>query len=119
MRLSSILQRIIAMAQTYVELQQQIAELQEKAEELRQNEIESVVADIKEKIAAYGLTAKDLGLEATRGEISETTAKIKKEIVAKYRNPETGDEWSGRGRPPKWLQEQLNAGKAKEDFLIV
>lgn len=107
------------MTKTYLELQQQIAELQAKAEELRKNEIEAVVADIKEKIAAYGLTAKDLGFDTTRGEIPEATAKTKKEVVAKYRNPETGDEWSGRGRSPKWLQDQLDAGKAKEDFLIV
>jgi DNA-binding protein H-NS len=107
------------MTQTYVELQKQIAELQAKAEELRQNEIEAVIADIKEKIAAYGLTAKDLELETTSVEPSEATVKIKKEIAAKYRNPETGDEWSGRGRSPKWLQDQLDAGKAKEDFLIV
>ncbi|NML87423.1 H-NS family nucleoid-associated regulatory protein [Polaromonas sp.] len=34
-------------------------------------------------------------------------------VAAKYRDPITGKEWSGRGLPPKWLQ-----GKNKEQFLI-
>ena len=33
--------------------------------------------------------------------------------VAKYRNPKTGETWSGRGRSPAWL-----AGKNRERFLI-
>jgi DNA-binding protein H-NS len=106
------------MTQTYAELQQQIAALQATAEELRRHEIAAIIADIREKIALYGLTAEDLGFGTTRGGAAKTTGKIKKEVVAKYRNPETGDAWSGRGRPPKWLQTQLDAGKTREDFLI-
>lgn len=34
--------------------------------------------------------------------------------IAKYRDPETGKEWSGRGRPPKWLQDQ-----DQSKFLII
>lgn len=37
---------------------------------------------------------------------------------AKYRNPETGESWSGRGLKPKWLVMAIEAGKALEDFLI-
>lgn len=33
--------------------------------------------------------------------------------AAKYRNPKTGETWSGRGRAPKWLE-----GKNKDDFKI-
>jgi DNA-binding protein H-NS len=34
-------------------------------------------------------------------------------VLAKYRNPETGDTWSGRGKPPRWI-----AGQDRENFLI-
>ncbi|WP_442873318.1 H-NS family nucleoid-associated regulatory protein [Cupriavidus sp. USMAA2-4] len=32
--------------------------------------------------------------------------------MAKYRNPKTGQTWSGRGRAPAWI------GKQRERFLI-
>jgi DNA-binding protein H-NS len=38
-------------------------------------------------------------------------------VAAKYRSP-TGDEWSGRGRTPKWLQMAEAEGKSRDDFLI-
>lgn len=34
-----------------------------------------------------------------------------------YRNPEDHDQtWSGRGRPPRWAAEYLNAGWVKDDL---
>ena len=37
--------------------------------------------------------------------------------VAKYRGP-NGEEWSGRGRTPKWLAALEAEGRGREDFLI-
>ena len=34
-------------------------------------------------------------------------------LPPKYRNPKTGETWSGRGRAPAWL-----AGRNKDRFLI-
>src|SRR5262245_58620379 len=38
----------------------------------------------------------------------------------KYRDPKTGDTWSGRGREPRWMTAALaeGRGKSKDDFLI-
>jgi DNA-binding protein H-NS len=38
-------------------------------------------------------------------------------VAAKYRSP-NGDEWSGRGRTPKWLQVAEAQGQSRDDFLI-
>ena len=39
--------------------------------------------------------------------------------VQKYRNPDNpGETWSGRGRPPKWVQAALATGQALEDLAI-
>jgi DNA-binding protein H-NS len=38
-------------------------------------------------------------------------------VAPKYRSP-TGDEWSGRGRTPRWLQMAEAEGKSRDDFLI-
>lgn len=34
-------------------------------------------------------------------------------VAPKYKNPETGDTWTGRGRSPSWL-----VGKNKDDYKI-
>lgn len=38
-------------------------------------------------------------------------------VAAKYRDPKTGDTWSGRGRMATWLAERIKAGGRLEDFL--
>ncbi|MGY6127001.1 H-NS family nucleoid-associated regulatory protein (plasmid) [Paraburkholderia strydomiana] len=32
--------------------------------------------------------------------------RTRRAAAAKYRNPEIGDTWSGRGRAPRWLKDQ-------------
>ena len=40
-------------------------------------------------------------------------------VAPKYRDAgDPSQTWSGRGKPPKWMQEHLDAGRMKEDFLI-
>lgn len=41
-----------------------------------------------------------------------------RKVAAKYRNPKTGETWSGRGGVAGWLSRELKAGKKREDFLI-
>ena len=36
----------------------------------------------------------------------------------KYRHPDTGATWAGRGMAPKWLAAELAKGRKLEDFLI-
>src|SRR5690242_15915906 len=38
-------------------------------------------------------------------------------LPAKYRGP-NGEEWSGRGRLPKWLQALEAEGKSREDYRL-
>ena len=37
--------------------------------------------------------------------------------VAKYRDPDTGKTWTGRGMPPAWIAVAIKEGR-KDDFLI-
>ena len=46
------------------------------------------------------------------------TARAGGKVAAKYRDPETGESWSGRGLKPKWLVQALEDGKTLDDFLI-
>lgn len=40
-------------------------------------------------------------------------------VAPKYRNPaDPSQQWSGRGKPPRWFQGLIDAGTAKADLLI-
>jgi len=94
----------------YAELKAQIAKLQAQADEARRTELANVIEEIRNKIAEYGLTAQDLGFAAAarRGRPPK-----KAPLPPKYQDPKSGNTWSGRGKPPKWI-----AGKNRERFLI-
>lgn len=84
--------------------------LEQKIAELRKTETAEAIAKIHALIAEFGLTQKDIFSGTSAGK-SPKPAKTK--VSAKYRDPVSGKEWSGRGLAPKWL-----AGKDKKDYLI-
>jgi DNA-binding protein H-NS len=103
---------------TYLELKAKAEKLLIEAEELRVKELNEVVAEIKEKIKTYGLTAQDLGLAGGRAKKSPTRAAPRKKSAVRYRGPK-GETWSGgRGRKPRWVTEALAKGKKLEDFEV-
>ncbi|MEX3956094.1 H-NS family nucleoid-associated regulatory protein [Trinickia sp. EG282A] len=98
----------------YAELKAQIAKLQAQADEVRRAELADVIADIQQKIAEFGLSARDLGFaEAPRRGRPRKGSAQKAPLPAKYRDPKTGATWSGRGRVPGWMQ-----GKNRDRYLI-
>ena len=106
---------------TYLELKEQAEKLLAQAEQLRRQETEEAIADIKAKIKAYGLTAEDLGLNASspgRQRAPRRSASAKSATPARYRGP-NGETWSGgRGRKPQWVVDALAKGGKLEDFEI-
>ncbi|MGE3702268.1 MAG: H-NS family nucleoid-associated regulatory protein [Hyphomicrobiaceae bacterium] len=39
------------------------------------------------------------------------------EVKPKYRDPKTGETWSGRGRMAGWLKRKVDAGENRDDYL--
>ena len=98
---------------TYKELQAQIHELSVRAEAARKAEIAEVLAEIRAKMAEYGITVEDLGGSGrARSGLKGST------VAPKYRDPVSGATWTGRGKPPRWMAAALEQGKTKESFLI-
>lgn len=97
---------------TYKELKAQAEALLQQAETARRAEIAAVVAEIQARMKEYGITLADL-----KGGVKKT--KARGTVAAKYRNPATGESWSGRGRSPKWLADALAKGRARDEFLVV
>ena len=96
---------------TYKELKAQAEALLKQAEAARRAEIAGVVAEIQARMKEYGITLDDLKGGARKSKASAG-------VAAKYRNPATGESWSGRGRAPRWLAEEMAKGRSKDEFLI-
>lgn len=97
---------------TYLELKEQAEKLLAQAEEMRRRETQDAIADIRQKMQAYGITAQDLGFSAAPGK--RTAAR--KDTKARYRGPNGETYAGGRGPKPKWLKDALAQGKRLEDF---
>ena len=96
-----------------VDLLKQKEALEAQIAEARKAELAEAISTAKSLIEAHGLTVEDLfGAVQKRGR-KTAAPREKSKVAAKYRDPLSGKEWSGRGIAPKWLQ-----GKNKEDYLI-
>lgn len=94
------------MSMSYKELLQKREALEQEIVQARQNEIASAVAKVRELVAEYGLTAQDVF--PGRGAKTSVPKSVSK-VAAKYRDPATGQTWTGRGKAPKWIEGQDRA----------
>ncbi|MBK1613860.1 endonuclease [Rubrivivax gelatinosus] len=101
----------VAPSATYAEIQAQIGKLQAEAEALRKKEIAEVVSGIKAQIAAYGLSAADLGL-------APKAARARKAVGKPVYADGQGNTWVGRGKRPEWIRAALAGGKTLDDFRV-
>jgi DNA-binding protein H-NS len=90
------------------ELLKQQQMLAQQIEDARRNEIAEVLAKIRAQVQQYGLTTNDIfpggGRRRGRG---------LGKVAPKYRDPATGKTWTGRGKAPKWIEDQK-----RDQFLI-
>lgn len=113
----------------------EIQRLQSLAAKRRRREVGAVIADIRQNMAEYGITFEEVGKSSSvraakvnRGRLKEgrrarrktdsSKRRGKRKLAPKYREPQTGASWSGRGLTPRWLAEKEKAGAKREEFLI-
>lgn len=101
-------------------LEKQAAALTEQIEAARRKEHAAAVAQIKALMAEHGVTLAELGSKpaARPGAKKAKGPAAGRKVAAKYRNPATGDSWSGRGLQPNWLKAALATGRKLEDFAV-
>ena len=92
---------------TYKELLQQRELLEQKISEARTQENAAAIEKVKALVADFGLTVDDIF------STGKTRVKSVVKVAPKFRNPATGDTWTGRGKPPKWIQ-----GQERDQYLI-
>jgi DNA-binding protein H-NS len=85
----------------YEEIQAKIADLKAQAQAVKAQEKQQAIDAAKAMIVSYGITAKDLGLD--KAPKAKTGPKVGNKVSPKYRDPQSGATWSGRGKTPKWI----------------
>ena len=115
---------------TYEAIQKQIAKLQAQAakmESARGAAKKKSIAKVMGLMKKLGISVEDLkGAEPVKPAKAGRKPSAKKtpqagnrsKVAAKYRHPDSGATWSGRGLQPKWLADEVVAGKSKDQFLI-
>jgi DNA-binding protein H-NS len=89
----------------YDELIEQRKLLDQQILAIQQKEKQEAIDSIKVMIEKHSLTVSDL--------FSKKINQTNKKVPAKYRNPATGETWTGRGKAPLWI-----VGKERESFVI-
>ncbi len=103
---------------TLQELLNQRAALERQIAETQNQERAEAVATIRQLMSDHDLSVEDItaARNGSRGVASADGRRAK--VAAKYRNPATGESWTGRGLQPKWLKAALGEGKQLSDFVI-
>jgi len=83
----------------------------DKLIKIRQKEVKNeLLRDFKQKAESVGIDFNELIAPAQKAASKKSP---------KYRNPTNEKEtWSGRGRQPQWVQEELSKGRKLEDLAI-
>jgi len=111
------------MADTIESLETQLIQMQERLLTMRAERRASVLAKIKELAMEEGLTGADLAAAMrptraarnTAGDVAPKTNPGRRAVVApKFKHPETGATWAGRGKAPAWLKALEEAGRLEE-----
>jgi len=94
----------------YRALLAQHAALEEKIKAAREEEVAGVLEQIRQLVDDYGLHDQ---VQFTHARAQRGRSGPRGTVAAKYRAPDSGKTWSGRGMPPSWI-----AGKDRTQFLI-
>ena len=101
---------------TVAELLAQKAAIEKQIADAQREEKSTAIAQVRALMTQHGLSLSDLSSRAAS--TSTRGPKAGGKVAAKFRNPETGDTWSGRGLQPKWLKSALAGGKQLSDFAV-
>jgi DNA-binding protein H-NS len=105
----------------YDELDALIKAATAKRDEQMAGERASFFDEVKARASRLGVSLMDLVGQGSKP-VNSPKAKSKPTVKAarpvKYRNPETGEESTGVGRPARWLIEAEKAGRKREEFAV-
>lgn len=112
---------------TYSELQEQAQKLLARAEQQRLIEVKAALEEISRTMSELDIGIEELlaflrsaGFRVRSAKGLAMTSRVfgAAKVEAKYVNDATGETWSGRGRPPRWIVESEAKGVYRHIFHI-
>ncbi|MDP2005049.1 MAG: H-NS histone family protein [Rubrivivax sp.] len=98
---------------TLSDLMAQKAALEKQIADFQREQRGQAIEKVKALMGEYGLTLADIGSRP-----AAAPKKASAKVAPKYRNPATGDTWTGRGLKPKWMTAALAGGASLADFAL-
>lgn len=86
---------------SYKELLKQREALELQISSARRDEVTNAISQVRALIDEYSLTQQEV-FSTTRARSATSGTKV----AAKYIDPISGQTWTGRGKAPKWIQNQ-------------
>jgi DNA-binding protein H-NS len=105
-------------------IEKEILKLQKQAKALQTKRRGPIITSIIRSMREYDITPDDIAEAFNRKTTRASTRKadagttVKRTVPIKYRDPDTGATWTGRGKPPRWISAAEAEGKKRSDFLI-
>jgi DNA-binding protein H-NS len=106
-------------------IQKEIEKLKKQADALQRKKRKPVIASIVRSMKEFDITPNEIlaafGKPAARGTTrtaKKATPSARAPVPVKYKHPETGATWTGRGKPPRWVVDAEASGKSRNDFLV-
>jgi DNA-binding protein H-NS len=100
-------------AYTIGELQKIADDITNEIQTKREEKKKTLLEQFQKLLSSEGLTIEDVIGTKRRGRPRKRGA-----LPVRFRDPETGKGWSGRGRKPVWLVDKLQAGMKLEEFAV-
>ena len=118
----------VSYATQQAKIEKEISKLQKQAATLQNKRRQPVIASIVKSMREYDITPEEIAAAfgstksvrsgGKRKAAARPASPAKRAVAPKYRHPETGETWSGRGKPPRWLAAAEATGQKRESFLI-
>lgn len=113
-------------------IEAQIRKLQARAQSLREKDRKPAIANIVRLMKAHEIAIEEIaeafekkrgaGRSAARDGAASAggtrAGKKRGTVPVKFRNPETGATWTGRGRTPRWIVDAESAGTDRSAFAV-
>jgi DNA-binding protein H-NS len=92
--------------------------LHEKTSAILSARIQAEKHELEKRLAVLN---RGIGIIDQAGDIQLLNGKARRKyprVLPKYRNPQTSETWSGRGKRPRWLVAAMKSGRKIEEFRI-
>jgi len=108
-------------------IQKEIEKLRKQAQSLQSKRRKPVIQSIVRSMKEYDITIEEITaalgkapakVKSSAPKTKQAAAGVRKSVPAKYRNPTTGDTWTGRGKAPRWVADAEASGQPRDQFLI-